>query len=235
MIAQYYGTSMLSRAIKWRTYGPVSHTSWVTFSGEVLEAWHKGGVRENADLNENHTPGTIIDLYDVDGLTRDQRRGIEDFMRSQVGKGYAFHPVLRFISRRANKDRDIVLRLYPSELLNWFCSELVFTACRTQGVNLHNAPASRVHPTLLGYSTFLKPAGRWIVGETKSLSEARERVSDCIRPETGASPRKPKCNGLPCECNGVSIFSRLQTVSGDGSGRKLPDIDPLNPMKERYA
>ena len=220
MIAQYYGTSLISRIIKWRTYGAISHTSWVSpHTGMVVEAWMKGGVRRNFDLNDNHTPGTVIDLYRVEGMTRDKHRSIEAFLCRQIGKKYAFRQILRFISRRADVLRELELWMLPSKLESWFCSELIFTALRTAGLNLLKASANRVSPTVLGYSSLMIPYGRWIVGETMSLSEAAERVAEVGRP-VGRKLIKSK-NASLCNKNADRLREKVRGQKSEVGGQRV--------------
>ena len=234
MIAQYYGISLISKIIRWRTYGDVSHTAWVSpHSGRVIEAWQQGGVRELDDLNCGHTPGTVIDLYRVEGMTRDKHRAIEDFLRRQVGKKYAFWQILRFITRQADLLRADLLRECPCNLRSWFCSELVFTALRLQGLWLLNAPANRVHPTLLGYSPLLIPYGRWIVGATKTLSEAAESICEVGRPYTRKN--RVRKNADLCNQNAEHFCGMVPAqMRPDGEiGQIRPEIGLKTPLSER--
>lgn len=143
MIVQYHGKSLISRAIQWQTRSPYSHTAWMREDGSVIESWHRGGVRYLRSPYVGHTPGTRVDVFAVKGLTRGERDGIEGFLFEQVGMGYDFRSVFRFISRRPGRDG------------RWFCSELVHAACLQVGVELLRGPSWMFAPGHLGWSTAL--------------------------------------------------------------------------------
>jgi hypothetical protein len=144
MILLYKGKSLISKAIKWQTFGPYSHAAWWLRDGTVIEAWHKGGVSHNESPATLHTPGTEIDVFDFNGgsgiLAADLS---EQFLLSQVGKKYDFAPVLRgFVFR--------VMRDNPNR---WFCSELCHAAAVAGRLPLlARVPDWKIHPTLLSYS-----------------------------------------------------------------------------------
>jgi len=159
MLLLYKGTSWISKLIKWQTFGVYSHAAWWCQDGTVIEAWHtqtvngslkiklKEGVQRHDSPATIHTPGTEIDVFEVPGINE---AAVEQFLISQIGKDYDFSPVLRGFIIRAMRDN-------PDK---WFCSELVFAACQSAGVNLlRDVPAWKVHPGLLGYSPLLEPVG----------------------------------------------------------------------------
>jgi uncharacterized protein YycO len=91
-------------------------------AGNVIEAW-QGGVKLSASLGERHTPGTPVDLFEFKTpLTPAQERIAAQFLVSQIGKGYDYLNVLRFV--------PIVRFLFPKPSPSiWtrnhvFCSEL---------------------------------------------------------------------------------------------------------------
>lgn len=147
MIALYQGKSKLSRLIRWWTRTPYSHAAWVCASGEVIEAWD-GGVRKVANLSAQHAPGTVVDVFDVEGLTTEKRAEVELFLDSQLGKGYDVLGFLRFLFRGEDDDPD-----------KWFCSELVQAALEQAGI----PPLVRVQdhviaPGFLAWSPRLSPS-----------------------------------------------------------------------------
>lgn len=153
-VALYRGVSPLSRAIRWQTRGEYSHAAIVLPCGSVIEAW-PGGVQENPCLGKAHTPGTRVDLFDVPGLTGAMVHEVERFLRSEIGCGYDYLGVLRFVSRRRGAHDE-----------KWFCSELVFEALRRVGIYLlARVEAWRVSPTDLGMSPLLLPAGSGVTEE----------------------------------------------------------------------
>ncbi len=148
MIALYKGTSALSRLIRWRTWSDYSHAAWVFPDQSVIEAW-KGGVTHAPSILAGHAPDTEVHLFTLD-LTMDQRWAIQDFLIAQIGKPYDYAGILGFLT--ASKTEN------PAR---WFCSELLFTACKTAGIILlKRVPAWKVSPGLIALSPALKDAPR---------------------------------------------------------------------------
>jgi len=103
------------------------------------------------DWGANHTPGTPVDLFRIHNLDGYQRRAIQEFLMAQVGKPYDFGGVWGFMDRD-DKDHN------PDK---WFCSELVFAACRAADVSIfRRVAAHRVSPGMLAYSPVLDYADR---------------------------------------------------------------------------
>lgn len=146
MIALYKGIGAISRTIRWFNWGPYSHASWIRRDESCIEAWHRGGVRHTGHWALDHQFGTALDFFVIDGLTSGEEEGIEEFLLSQVGKGYDFRGITRFVSRLPpQRDMDQVQR--------WFCSVLVFAAvARVRRPLLARVEPHKVHPTLLSYS-----------------------------------------------------------------------------------
>lgn len=139
MILLYRGVSLVSRAIRWQTRSEYSHAAWMLPDGSVIEAW-RSGVRHVPSPFVNHSPGTEIDVYAVDGLTSRQARDVRDFLLAQVGRGYDWLSVLRFVSRREGASS------------RWFCSELVHAALAEAGVELLRGPSWQFAPGHLAWS-----------------------------------------------------------------------------------
>ena len=149
MIALYSGISLLSRAIRWRTWSCYSHCAWLDGDGSVFEAWHPHGVRHVANVNIGHTPGTVIDVFDVE-LTDDQKDGLRAWLTSQLGKPYDLNAILGFIWRRKLEDDSA-----------WVCSELIYQGFREVGIDLlaSDVPAWKVSPGVLAMGPFLTKTG----------------------------------------------------------------------------
>lgn len=146
-IALYRGRSLLSRVIRWRTWSVYSHAAWLCASGTVIEAWTKGGVRHVANLSVAHTPGTIVDLYEITAEV--DYAAAELFLKRQLGKPYDFLGILGFILRRRCQEES-----------RWFCSELVFSAVLAGGLRLLNTlDPWQVSPGELATSPFLTKVG----------------------------------------------------------------------------
>ena len=143
MIALYKGTSILSRLIRWRTWSEYSHAAWVFPDGSVIEAW-KGGVTHAPSILAGHAPDTEVHLFTLD-LTTEQRWAIQDFLIAQIGKPYDYAGILGFLT--ASKTEN------PGR---WFCSELIFAACKSARIELlRRVPAWKVPPGLLAYAPAL--------------------------------------------------------------------------------
>lgn len=112
----------------------------------MIEAWHVGGVLHNANPGVRHTPGTVIDIYDVKGMTAEVQQRAEQWLKRQLGKRYDFGSVFRFLSRD-EKDWSAC---------EWFCSELVMEALMHGGIKLLNIESHKVSPEVLSWSPLLK-------------------------------------------------------------------------------
>lgn len=120
--ACYKGTSWISKAIRWITRSEYSHVAVILRDTSVIEAWDSG-VRIVRNLSEQHSPGTIVDVYSfMTPLTAEQCKAAEDFLRDQIGKHYDWKSVLRFVTKRKSKRDD-----------HWFCSELATQAAMNAG------------------------------------------------------------------------------------------------------
>lgn len=136
MIVLYKGKSRLSRAIRWWTRTEFSHVGVERANGNFLEAWTHG-VRMVADYATDHARGTPVEWYRIEGAKPAQREAMERFIVSQLGKPYDYRGLFGFISRKDYTDN-------PDK---WFCSELVFQACKVAGIDLlARVPAYKVSP-----------------------------------------------------------------------------------------
>jgi hypothetical protein len=146
MIVLFQGTGPIGAAIRWQTRGKYSHAGWLCRDGSIIEAWHQGGVLHSDSPFVLHGEGAKFDVYSVHGITSEQSRKVEAFLHEQVGSGYDFVGVLRFLSHvnRNNYKR-------------WFCSELVAEACEEAHLPLLMTEAWRISPTALSWSTELHP------------------------------------------------------------------------------
>jgi uncharacterized protein YycO len=146
VIALYKGRSALSRIIEFRTWSPYSHAAWVDEDlGQVIETW-EGGVGVSKTLGERHAKGTRVDLFSVTGETREARVAIRTWLMNQVGKPYDYWALLGFLARSKSMESQA----------KWFCSELVFQAYASCGIELlARVPAAKVDPGLPSYSPLL--------------------------------------------------------------------------------
>lgn len=145
MIAAYKGISLLSRVIRFMHWSEYSHVAWVSKDGWEIEAWSSCGVRRLNVAHSKHTPGTEVDLFDVD-LTHDEVAMLEDWLHIQIGKRYDWRGIFRFLTRR-----DV---LNPRR---WFCSALLFAGFLYIRVPLLlRIRPHKVFPGLIVYSPRLR-------------------------------------------------------------------------------
>lgn len=148
-ICLHSGTSLVSRLIRWQTRSEYSHASFILPDGAHVEArefkgvvWHPRFTAVKDERVEFFTvPATVTQVDDIAAFARDQ-----------VDKPYDYTMVARFVSRRqANRDQSG----------KWFCSELVYAAFQTAGINLLRACEPwEVSPGLLSKSPLLTPLNR---------------------------------------------------------------------------
>jgi hypothetical protein len=169
-IAQFRGVSGVSRIIRFLTRGPYSHSAFV-FDGQtedvamcmarqlnrmpflnegaLVEAWLPC-VRNVHSISSQHTPGTVVDLFDFNPLlTEAEEEKLLLILNGQIGTPYAVRDVLRFVTRRPG-----------GETGRLFCSELVFMDSFDIGrLLLAETQPWEVPPSWIQRSRSLKPAG----------------------------------------------------------------------------
>lgn len=117
----YRGRGPLRTLIRWQTRGPYSHASLLVDGITIYESDPGGVVRRpvlQRDLDQ--------DIFVTD-VPDQPNPHIVEWLDQQVGKGYDYTMVLRFISRRSAS---------RATLGKWFCSELVFAAYIQWGLPL---------------------------------------------------------------------------------------------------
>jgi uncharacterized protein YycO len=140
-ILLFRGRGFFSQLIRWQTRSRYSHAAFLLPDGRVLEAWHSG-VRIAALRSWRD-----IEAFDVQAADAHQWAAVMTFARAQVGRGYDFRGVLRFLSRRRQPHDE-----------QWFCSELVFAALQHAGVDLlRDTDPAEVSPGMLARSPLLSP------------------------------------------------------------------------------
>ncbi|HRQ87224.1 MAG TPA: hypothetical protein PLA50_00380 [Bacteroidia bacterium] len=136
----FRGRGAISAAIRWQTRSEYSHAALMMPGGKIIESWQGAGVRTKMP-----TDWDGIDFFGVFGMDEDEWRQAFDFALAQVGQGYDYRGVLRFVSRRETPENG-----------RWFCSELVFAAIQHAGVDLlSRVPAANVSPGMLALSPLL--------------------------------------------------------------------------------
>ena len=120
-VAQYKGTSWVSRAIKFATRGKYSHTAIILPDGRIVEAWQGVNmVRVISSLSEGHTPGTLVDIYSTNFTESEQTKFIE-FIEEQVGKPYSKWGLVASYFNKSEYNK------YEGK--RWFCSQVFVAAC----------------------------------------------------------------------------------------------------------
>jgi uncharacterized protein YycO len=154
----HQGTGLIARAIQWQTRSPISHASvWFPEDGAVIESKEGHGVRQIAGhtLAADRASGRV-QCYAVQGLTPEHARRVRAYMTNELGAGYDYRAVLKFITRRRS-----------TENTRWFCSELVFAAFLAAGVRLlASVEAWEVSPGDLRKSPLLVPLAPTLVALT---------------------------------------------------------------------
>lgn len=122
-LALYKGSGLISKTICWHTRSDFSHVGIELADGSIIEAWHKGGVRQRPSLLDGMEKTVRVDVLEfVAPITQTQEEAAESFLKAQLGKKYDWRAIGGFLTRnttaedRRNSDR-------------WICSELAFVAC----------------------------------------------------------------------------------------------------------
>lgn len=144
-ILLFKGTGLIDDAIRWQTRSQFTHAAIRIGPQSVLESYPGSGVRERM-LTPAEMEQTVE--FNVVGMTWDGWARALAFFRGEIGCGYDWLNVSRFLTRF--RDRQSEHR--------WFCSEIVFAACAAGDVVvLNNVAAWRVSPRDLSLSPFLSP------------------------------------------------------------------------------
>lgn len=142
----FKGHGMISQLIKWQTRGEYSHAA-LLLNGTLYEAWQGSGVQKKEKWIFPKD-GTVISFSILfPGYSKEHEANVEKFLNLQVGKGYDYLAILRFITRT---------KIFSGEQNRWFCSELVFAALDSAGIQLFRwTKAYEVSPDLLKRSVVL--------------------------------------------------------------------------------
>lgn len=131
------GTGIIPRLIQWQTDSYYWHAGLLFNDLWLIEANTSDGVVER-----KLTDYRGVELYTVENITQEDIARIYEFAWVQIGKGYDYWGVLRFISRRLLPEND-----------RWFCSELVYAAFQAAEIHLlERVEAWQVSPGLLARS-----------------------------------------------------------------------------------
>jgi len=155
-VAQYRGTSFISKCIKWITRSEYSHSAFLINGETCIEMWDEG-LREEPSLSIAHTPGTVVDVYSIEPpLTSEQTNAlilsIEKDLKQEPRIKYDFKHVLTFLP---------LFRVFSGEIRKddtkkQFCSEYVFRKLEQVECKLLNVDAFKVAPGDVAKSLRLK-------------------------------------------------------------------------------
>lgn len=136
-ILLFRGKGLISSIIRWQTRSQYSHAAIWMPDGKLVEAWQGKGVRVTGLESWQG-----VDAFRVDGAKAAQWMMAIDYAMAQVGAGYDYWAVLRFLTRRRGPRND-----------KWFCSELVYRSFEYAGIHLlRDVDASEVSPAMLANS-----------------------------------------------------------------------------------
>lgn len=131
----FIGTGLISKAIQWQTRSVFSHVALELSDGEVIEAWHRGGVKRYPGRDAlAHHKGSRAQVFWIE-MTQEQEKKAEAFLKGQIGKPYDFLAIARFLSRRPMAENG-----------RWFCSELAAAACCYAGYRLQHTEPHLLSP-----------------------------------------------------------------------------------------
>lgn len=134
----------LALAIRWQTRSKYSHAAVLMPDGKtVVESYPGVGVRvRRLTVND----WAKITAFRVDGFTAAHWEEVIRFATAQIGAGYDWVGVIRFLTRK------------PATVNGrYFCSELAFEAISRAGKQLLRAEPCDVSPAMLALSPFILP------------------------------------------------------------------------------
>ena len=148
-MALHRGAGLIGTAIRWQTRSQYSHASLVYAdrsgnpSNLSIESREFRGVRRHIITPEEWK---AVDLFDVPSMSAAMWHDAFTFAHRQLGKGYDWRGVARFVTRIPATEND-----------RWFCSELVCAALRYAGERvLQRIDCCEVSPGLLRLSNALQ-------------------------------------------------------------------------------
>ena len=131
----FKGSWLVGSAIRWQTWGDWGHVALQFPSGVSYESVGLKGVIEHLGGHPRINEATVLELH----CTTSEVEAMEKWCKEQVGKGYDYRAILRFVTRSRYWSND-----------RWFCSELGFCASREASIELFSRVKPwKVHPSLL--------------------------------------------------------------------------------------
>lgn len=138
----FTGGDPIAWVVRWQTRSDYSHAAiLIPGTNTVVESYPGSGVREREltgrDWERCHA-------FRVEGMTARQWEAAVAFCESQLGMGYDWRSVFKFLTRTAAKENG-----------KWFCSELVFKALEKTFRRVLQMSAEYVNPGHLAASPLL--------------------------------------------------------------------------------
>lgn len=147
--------SVISRAVRFVTWGEYSHVALQTPERTVIESMDGIGVREfPIGIDYCGLPyknGTVVDVYEFKQIIP---KSLINSIRAEVGKKYDMWGVFSFLLRKKMQEPD-----------RWFCSELIAKKFEQAGLPLLNLPAYKIDPSLLAATPYIKYTGTFTVND----------------------------------------------------------------------
>lgn len=139
----FTGGDPIAAIVKWQSRSHYSHAALlIPGTNTVIESYPFKGVRKRQLTARDWER---IHAYAVPGMTGKQWSACIQFAESQLGMGYDWRNVFRFVSRIPARENQ-----------RWFCSELVFQAIEKVYLRVLMMDASYVNPGHLGASPYLR-------------------------------------------------------------------------------
>lgn len=139
----FTGGDPIAALVKWQSRSHYSHAALlIPGTNTVIESYPFVGVRKRQLTAKDWER---IHVYEVPGMTGRMWSGAIAWAESQLGRGYDWRNVFRFITRIPGRENH-----------RWFCSELVFMALQKAYLRVLNMTAEYVNPGHLGASPYLR-------------------------------------------------------------------------------
>lgn len=153
-ILLFRGTGLVNALIRWQTRSHYAHAAIYDPATRLLwESYPRAGVRARY-----MAPSDFAKDVDHFVCKAGFSQGlVQWFLSEKKGRGYDYLGVLRFLTREKERDHN-----------KYFCSELVYEAFQSAGVELLNcAEPWKISPALLALSPYLEKLDE----SEKSVSE----------------------------------------------------------------
>lgn len=129
--------------IAWQTRSRYVHAALLAPNGRLIESVGFRGVR----MIEFDPFARKVEYFSVPSMSEEQWKVAWDWARNQIGKGYDWRGVLRFVYKKPAFGENGNGR--------FFCSELVHAAIACAGCTIQRCPSEHCSPALVGMSPLL--------------------------------------------------------------------------------